>query len=397
MHLTLLHLTLHHAQPRGKMKISRKAFFKGLAFGTLALPGVLRLLGWRGQAQQSSGPNIITRKRYQWKMVTTWPPNFPILQEGCEQLAQWIHEMTDGQLHIQVFAGGELVPPLEIFDAVRNGVAEMGSGAAYYWAGKIPAAQFFASVPFGMNAQQLNSWLLAGQGLELWRELYSHYDLVPFPAGNTGVQMGGWFNKEINSVHDLKGLKMRIPGLGGKVLEKAGGSPVLLAGSELYTGLERGVIDATEWLSPFHDYKMGFHQIARYYYTPGWHEPGTTLELIVSKTHYDQLPTHLQAIITAAASRLNEWTLAAMEAANGIYLEKIKAVKGLQIRSFSDEVLQELKKYTVTVIEELTQNDPFAQRVYQSYHAFRQKATAWADLSEHQYYERLSTPPTTVQ
>ncbi len=379
------------------MKISRKTFFKGLAFGTLALPGVLRMLGWHGEAQQSSGPAVINGQRYRWKMVTTWPPNFPILQEGCELFAHWVHQMSGGRLEIEVFAGGELVPPLETFDAVRNGVAEMGSGAAYYWAGKIPAAQFFASVPFGMNAQQLNSWLLAGEGLALWRELYARYNLVPFPAGNTGVQMGGWFNRQINSLRDLKGLKMRIPGLGGKVLEKAGGSPVLLAGSELYTGLERGVIDATEWIGPFHDYKMGFHQIARYYYTPGWHEPGTTLELIVAKDKFDALPADLQAIVETAASRMNEWTLAAMEAANAEYLEKIRQVRRLEIRPFPDEVLDQLRAYTQEVVEELADSDPFARRVYDSYTAFRQKATAWADLSERQYYEHLSKPAGRMQ
>ncbi|RMD99370.1 MAG: ABC transporter substrate-binding protein, partial [Bacteroidetes bacterium] len=211
-----------------KLSISRKTFFKGLALGTLSLPFVLRTCGGQNLAQQrSSGPAVLSERRFRWKMVTTWPPNFPVLGEGCNLLAKWIGEMSGGRLEIKVFGGGELVPALEAFDAVRGEAAEIGSGASYYWAGKVPAAQFFASVPFGMNAQQLNAWILTGGGMELWEELYADFGLVPLLGGNTGVQMGGWFNREINTLSDLQGLKMRMPGLGGKVLEKAGGSPVL--------------------------------------------------------------------------------------------------------------------------------------------------------------------------
>ena len=197
-------------------------------------------------------------------MVTTWPPNFPILGEGCKLMADWVEKMSGGRLKIQVFGGGELVPPLEAFDAVSSGSVELANGASYYWAGKVPSAQFFATVPFGMNAQQMNGWILSGGGQELWDEVYAPFNVKGYPAGNTGVQMGGWFNKEINSLDDLKGLKMRIPGLGGKVINKAGATAVNVAGGEIYTNLERGVIDATEWIGPFHDYKMGFHKIAKY-------------------------------------------------------------------------------------------------------------------------------------
>ena len=222
-------------------------------------------------------------KKYKWKMVTTWPPNFPIMGEGCNLLAQWIEEMSQGQLTIHVYGGGELVPPLETFEAVSIGGVDMGSSASYYWAGKIPAAQFFAAVPFGFNAQQMNAWLQAGGGLDIWRDIYKPFNLIPFNAGNTGLQMGGWYNRKINTIEDFNGLKMRIPGLGGKVLDKVGGSPILSPGSEIYTNLERGVIDATEWLGPFHDTLMGFPDIAKYYYYPGWHECGTSLELIMQQ------------------------------------------------------------------------------------------------------------------
>ncbi|MFQ5587105.1 MAG: TRAP transporter substrate-binding protein, partial [Thermodesulfobacteriota bacterium] len=254
-----------------------------------------------GTALAFGAPAVHARKSFNWKMVTTWPPHFPVMGEGAETFARWIEEMSEGRLRIQVYGGGELVPPLQAFDAVSQGIVEMGHGASYYWAGKAPATQFFAAVPFGMNAQQMNAWLYSGGGLALWEELYAPFNLVPFPAGNTGVQMGGWFNKEIKSIQDIRGLKMRIPGLGGKVIAKAGGSAILSEGGEIYTNLDRGVIDATEWVGPYHDYLMGFHKVARYYYYPGWHEPGTVLEVIINRGAFARLPKELQQVVRSAA------------------------------------------------------------------------------------------------
>lgn len=370
------------------MKIDRKTFVKGLALGTISLPVFLRGCLNENFAQKDSLPGSLSNERYKWKMVTTWPPNYPILGEACNLFAKLVNEMSGGRMEIHVYGGGELVPALETFDTVRNGGAEMGSGAAYYWAGKIPAAQFFSTVPFGMNAQQMTTWLAAGGGLELWEELYAQYNLVPMPGGNSGVQMGGWFNKEINSIDDLKGLKMRIPGLGGKVLEKAGGSAVLLAGGELYTGLERGIIDAAEWLSPFHDYSMGFQEIAKYYYAPGWHEPGTSLEFILNKEKYEALPQDLQAIIKAAGWQAHLYVFTQMEAKNGEYLGILRDA-GVDIRFFPKEVLDQLRIYTREVIEELVAQDDFAQQVYSSYQAFSKKAAAWSEFSEKAYYNTL--------
>lgn len=370
------------------MKITRKHFIKGLAAGVLALPFAIR--GFMGRSvAQGEGPAIVTGKRYQWKMVTTWPPNFPVLGEGCNLFAQWVEEMSGGRISIHVYGGGELVPALEVFDTVQSGAAELGSGAAYYWAGKIPAAQFFASIPFGMNAQQVNAWLLSGGGLELWEELYAPYGLVPIPGGNTGAQMGGWFNREINSMADLKGLKMRIPGLGGKVLERAGGAPVLLAGGEIYTGLERGVIDAAEWIGPYHDYKMGFHQIAKYYYAPGWHEQGSVLEMIVNKEVYDSLAPDLQAILRAASLRMNHWMLSAFEAQNATYLQKLIDDENVSVRTFPEDVMRQLKAITNDILREMTEQDPFSKKVYDSYMNFKDQVKVWAEHSEALYYRNL--------
>ncbi len=363
-------------------KIKRRDFIKA---GSLV--GGSTLIFGCGQDQPGDAPAVRTRQNFQWNLVTTWPPHFPVMGEGVDKLAEWVDLMSDGRLKITVYGGGELVPALETFDAVSQGIAEMGHGAAYYWAGKIPAAQFFTAVPFGMNAQQMNSWLYSGGGLQLWEELYAPFNLVPMPAGNTGMQMGGWFNKKINSPNDLKGLKMRIPGLGARVIEKAGGSPILTAGGEIYTNLERGVIDATEWIGPYHDYLMGFHRIAKHYYYPGWQEPGPVLELTVNKQAWESLPKDLQMIIRAAADRSNILMLAEFESKNNAYLKKLKYEEKTIIEKFPNSVLSALQQHAQEVVEEMTENDAQAKKIYTSFDKFRQDVGDWAKISEKMYFD----------
>ncbi len=372
------------------MKFTRKDFVKGIALGTITLPIWLRSFMGKNYANQSVSEteNRVSGKKYRWKMVTTWPPNFPVLGEACTYYADIVKAMSGGRIEIRVYGGGELVPALEVFDTVRTGGAEMGCGASYYWAGKSPATQFFTSVPFGMNAQQMHSWLLWGGGMELWEELYAEFNLVPMIGGNTGMQMGGWFNREINTIDDLKGLKMRLPGLGGKVLEKAGGTPVLLAGGEIYTGLERGVIDATEWLGPFHDYMSGFQQISKYYYTPGWHEVGSVLEFTINKELYDSLPDDLKAILKAAAAEASNWCFAGMETKNAEQLAIMKA-EGVEIRSFPKEVLDQLRIYSEEVLEELSATDPRSKKVYDSFKKFRDTISPYSGITEKLFFERI--------
>jgi TRAP-type mannitol/chloroaromatic compound transport system substrate-binding protein len=378
-------------------KLTRKTFFKGLALGTISLPFAIRALGGKGQAQSESNgaPNVITAQKYRWKMVTTWPPKFPVLGEACDLYANIARELSGGRLDIRVYGGNELVPPLEAFDTVRGGGAELGCGAAYYWAGKSEAAQFFAAVPFGMNAQQLNAWMASG-GLALWEELYADFNLIPMPGGNTGVQMGGWFNKEINSLADLRGLKMRIPGLGGKVLERAGGAPVLMAGSEIYTGLERGVIDATEWLGPYHDSLMGFHEIAKYYYTPGWHEPGTMLEFFVNKQLFETLPSDLQQVIKVTSGYVAGWVLSQMEARNAQALGELVDM-GIDIRSFPADVMQQMRQYTEEAIADIVARDPFSRKVYESYRRFERLSANYALITERAYYNEIQAQAALTQ
>jgi len=367
-------------------QVKRRDFIKkaGIAGGAALLAGC-------AQSQQNNAPAVQTGKHYEWKMVTTWPPHFPILGEAADNIAKWVEEMSGGQLKIQVYGGGELIPALEGFEAVSAGTAEMCHGAAYYWAGKAAATQFFASVPFGMNAQQMNAWIISGGGLALWEELYAPFDLVPMPAGNTGVQMGGWFNREINSMSDFQGLKMRMPGLGGKVVSKAGGSAVLSAGAEIFTNLERGVIDATEWIGPFHDHLMGFYKAAKYYYYPGWHEPGTVTELIVNKSAFEGLPKNLQAIVRAAAARANTLVLAEFESKNNAFLQTLINDHGVILKRFPDEVLNALQKYAGEVIDEVVASDAMSKKVYASFDAFRKNVNGWAGVSEKVYYSSLST------
>jgi TRAP-type mannitol/chloroaromatic compound transport system substrate-binding protein len=341
-----------------------------------------------GQADQTASPQseqVDMSKTYRWNMVTTWPPEFPVLQEGAERFADNIKAMSNGRLDIKVYAGGELIPPLQTFDAVSQGTVQMGHGSAYYWAGKVPEAQFFSTVPFGMTARGMNAWLYDGGGLELWRQTYKPFHVIPFPLGNTGVQMGGWFNKEIHSLDDIKGLKMRIPGLGGKVFAKAGGNPVLLAGSEVYTALERNTIDATEWIGPFHDQRLGLYRAAKNYYYPGWHEPGTVLELTINERAWNDLPDDLQAIVTQAAQAENLRMLSEMEQKNLTALAELRQREDISIRRFPDDVLATLKALTEETLQEEAANNPKFNEIYQAYQEFRAKNDAWSDISENAY------------
>jgi TRAP-type mannitol/chloroaromatic compound transport system substrate-binding protein len=362
--------------------MKRKEFLRNGVIASAA--GVSLLAGCNAENSKSDipVPNIITNKKIKWKMVTTWPPNYPVVGEGCKLLSEWINKMSAGRIEIDVYGGGELVPPLEVFEAVSSGAAEIGHGSSYYWAGIQPAFQFFTAVPFGMNAQQIDSWLFSGGGLELWTELYANYNLVPFVAGNTGVQMGGWFNRRIDKMSDFNGLKMRMPGLGGTVLERAGGTAVLSPGSELYTNLERGVIDATEWIGPYHDYLMGFHQIAKYYYYPGWHETGSSLECIINKKDFDGLTPDLQEIVRTAMYRVNAYMLAEFEAKNNFYLKKIREESKVEILPFPKEVIAGLKKISMDIYRELIEKDDMAKRVYDSYWPFKKDISEWSKLSE---------------
>lgn len=351
--------------------------------------GLAAVAGIAACSQENSNDGdaaIQSGETFEWSCVTSWPPKFPGLGIAVENLAERVAAASDGRLNIKVYGGGELVPPFEAFDAVSRGAVEMGHDASYYHKGKVAAAQFFTSIPFGMNAAELSGWLHYGGGLELWRELYAPFNIVPFPCGNTGVQMGGWFNKEINTVDDLKGLKMRIPGLGGEVLKRAGGTPITMPGAEIFTSLQTGAIDATEWVGAYNDIAFGLHKAADYYYYPGWQEPGAGLELLVNADAWASLPADLQSIVELACQAITTDMMAEYTHGNALALRQLQDNPEIDVRPFPDDVLQLLKQHTLDIVSEQSAADADWKKIADSYYAFldystdNQRVTEWANL-----------------
>jgi TRAP-type mannitol/chloroaromatic compound transport system substrate-binding protein len=373
--------------------MDRRAFLGHFGSGTV-LAGAALAAGCKAeqepgavQRQDAASPVF---KPVKWKMVTTWPKNFPGLGTGANFLAALITSMSGGRIQVKVYGANELVPPFEVFGAVSQGTAQLGHGAAYYWKGKSEAAQFFAAVPFGLTAEEMNAWLYHGGGMQLWEETYSRFGLVPLAAGNTGVQMAGWFNREINSLDDLKGLKMRIPGLGGEVLARAGGTPVSLPGGELFTSLQSGAIDATEWVGPYNDLAFGLYKAAKYYYYPGWHEPGTTLECMVNKQAFDALPAELQVIVSNAARVANQDMHAEYIARNNQALQTLTEEHRVEVRKLPDPVLARLRELSAEVVAEIADKDALSRRVFDSFQQFRSQVTQWSDISQRAYLNARS-------
>ena len=343
--------------------------------------------GCSGGQESSNSANTEEYKTYKWRLVTSWPKNYPGLGMAPERIADLVEEMSDGQMQITVYGAGEQVPAFGVFDAVSSGSHQMGHSGGYFWKGKVPAAQFFTSVPFGLTADEINAWVNRGGGLELWREIYEPFNIYPIPAGNTGTQMFGWFNKEINSLEDVKGLKMRIPGIGGEVLKEAGGIPVTLPGGELFTALQTGVIDATEWVGPYNDLTFGFHQAAKYYYYPGWHEPGPMLELLINMDAWNSLPKHLQVIIETATKAVNQDTLDEYLARNNQALTELIEVHGVELRKLPDDVIEEFRVISNEILSDLAKEDEAIGKVYDSYIEFKNNVTEYHKISEDSFIE----------
>jgi TRAP-type mannitol/chloroaromatic compound transport system substrate-binding protein len=358
--------------------MKRREFVGGLA----AAAG---LTACAQEASNCEGEAVSSGETFEWSCVTSWPPRFPGLGMAPENLASRLAAATNGRLQIKVYGGGELVPALEVFDAVSRGTVEMGHSASYYHKGKVDAAQFFAAIPFGMTNTEMNGWLYYGGGLELWHELYEPFNLVPFPTGNTGVQMGGWFNKEINSVDDLKGLKIRIPGLGGEVIKRAGGTPVTLPGAEIFTALQTGAIDATEWVGPYNDASFGLHKAARYYYYPGWHEPGPGLETIIHKDAWDSLPPDLQEAVRTTCQAITTDMAAEYTNGNAQSLVQLQQDPNIEIRPFPEDVIRLLRDIAREVVDELMANDPASQKIGSAYFEYLERATANSRIGEAAY------------
>ncbi len=335
-----------------------------------------------GCAKNKALTTNATEKTYNWKLSMAVGKTLPIWGTGIKRFAQLVSSMSNGGLNIKVFGSGEIVPPLEIFDAVKNGTIEMGHAAAYYWQGKMPASVFFTTIPFGMNSQGMYAWIIDGEGQSLWDELYAPYNVKALPLGNTGMQMAGWFRKEIKSIADIKGLKMRMPGLGGKVISGLGASAVNIAGPEIFTNLSTGVIDATEWVGPYHDYIMGFYKAAKYYYSIGWHEPGPVLELSINKKAWESLPLHFQQIVTAAAAQIDREIYAEWMAKDAEYYQKILKNKKIIVKKMPSSVIEAFKEESKKVIKEVKESSEIASRIHNSFFDFKKQFDAYQNINE---------------
>jgi len=326
------------------------------------------------------------------KMVTTWPKNFPGLGVGAERLARRITKGSNEKILVKVFAASELVPPFESHDAVADGSADIYHGTEYFWQDKSKAFNFFAAIPFGLTPTEMDAWILHGGGQSIWDELAAEFNIKPFLAGNTGVQMGGWFNKEINDLHDYAGLKIHMPNLGGEVLRQFGAAPVNLPGDEIFRALKMGSIDATEWFGPWHDLASGFHKVAKYYYYPGFHEPGTTISSGINKNIWDGLTVEHKLLIESAMAAENNFMLAEFNARNIASLQLLVTQLGVDVRRLPDEVLNEIGRSSGEVVAKIANTDAFAKKAYQSFITFRRNAITWSKLTDQAYLNARFLP-----
>jgi TRAP-type mannitol/chloroaromatic compound transport system substrate-binding protein len=332
------------------------------------------------------------QQNFSWKMTSAYPKGSPFYMDGpgsATDLAKRIADMSGGRLKIQVFGAGELIPAFEGFDAVRAGTVEMNHANSYFWTGKTFAAQYFTAVPFGLNFQGMNGWLYDGGGIDLWNEVYAPFGMVAMPCGNTGVQMTGWFKKEIKSVADLKGLKMRIPGLAGKVYANLGVDVKVLPGGEIFPALERGVIDAAEFVGPYQDRRLGLQKAAKYYYTTGWHESATVSELLINTAAWDKLPKDLQAIVSNAAAACNVISEGWCQKANAEAMEDLVKNQKVIAKPLPDSVIAALRAETAKVLAEAVAKDPLVKKVHDSYMGFKAKYDRWVEVSEEQYHTKV--------
>ena len=333
--------------------------------------------------QSSSNSNISTGNlpNVRWQMVTSWPKSLDTIFGGAQTVCDRVAAMTGGKFTITPYAAGEIVPGLEVLDAVQNGTVECGHTASYYYVGKNSALAFGTSMPFGLTAQQQNAWLYHGGGLAAMQKVYADFNIINFPAGNTGAQMGGWFKKKVQSLSDLQGLKMRIPGLGGKVMSRLGVNVQVLPGGEIFLALDRGAIDAAEWVGPYDDEKLGLNKAAPYYYYPGWWEPGATLEVQVNKSQWDKLPREYQEIFKTAAIEANLNMLSQYDALNREALTRLLD-NGTELVAYSPDILAAAQKAAFEIYEENAADNPSFQEIYQQWNEFRSLISQWNKINE---------------
>ena len=375
--------------------MKRRDFLRTAAAGLAGAGSATALLAGCGGDQkavaQGEAPAVHTRKKVRWRLASSFPRGLDTIYGGAEMLAERVAAMTDGAFDIKAYPAGELVPGLQVLDAVQQGTVQIGQTASYYYTGKNPALAFDTCVPFGMTSRQQAAWLEEGGGLELMRGLFADFNIVNFPAGNTGAQMGGWFQKEIGPATDLQGLKIRIPGLGGSVMDRLGATVQVLAGGDIFPALERGAIDATEWVGPYDDEKLGFYKVAKYYYYPGWWEPGPSLSYYVNQSAWAALPADFQAIFTAAAQQSAVSMQARYDQRNPAALARLLD-KGVQLRRFSDDLMSAAKAASEEVLQEQAAADPAYSKVFTAWSAARRDAFRWWGTAELAYAEAAFGP-----
>lgn len=365
--------------------MKRRRFLKRAAGGAAATSAGLTgmLLGAPATAQE----------RIEWRMVMPWPKNAPGVGVNAQRLADRITAMSGGRLTVTLFAGGELVPPFGVFDAVREGAAEMGHATPYYWQDRSRALNYFTGIPFGLTAWERAGWLYHGGGQELWDEIYADFGLKAFYSGSSGVQAGGWFRKEIKGLADLRGLKMRISGLGGEALARLGVVPVRTPPGRIFAAMESGEVDAAEWVGPWNDLAFGLHRIARNYYLPAFHEGGPALEALVAKPRYEALPGDLQAIVAAACSAAANETFADFTYHNAVSLAPLVQEHGVILRDWPSEVVASLAVASRDVISELAETDTMTRKVHASYSAYLKAARSWSAVGDQRFLAlREATP-----
>ena len=353
-------------------------------------PSRRRLIGIAaaGAAGALAAPAIVkAEEKRVWKMATSWPKNSPGVGVNAQRVADMITAMSGGRLTVQLFAAGELVPPFEVFDAVSSGAAEMGHATPYYWQGKDKSFHFFTGIPFGLFANEHMGWLWFGGGQALWEKAYAPFGVVPFYAGSSGPQAGGWFRKEIKSIDDFKGLKMRIAGLGGEVLRRVGVNVVLLPPGEIFQAMQSGTIDAAEWVGPWNDLAFGLYRVSKYYYMPSFFEFGPALEVLVNKKLYDALPADLKEIVKRAAYASAAESLADFSFHNVMSLEPVMKKEGVELKALSDDIVKALAKETVAVMAEIGASSALSKEIFDSFEAFRLKARDYAKVMDGAAYQ----------
>ncbi|WP_353860262.1 TRAP transporter substrate-binding protein [Azospirillum formosense] len=319
-----------------------------------------------------------------WRMASSYPKSLDTIFGGAELIARRVAAATDNKFQIRTFAAGEIVPALQVLDAVQNGTIECGQSAAYFYIGKDPTFCFDTAMPFGLNTRQHISWMMHGGGLELMRELFREHNIHNIPAGNTTAQMGGWFRKEIKTVEDLSGLKMRVGGLAGQIMGKLGLVPQQIGGGDIYPALERGTIDAAEFVGPYDDEKLGFHKVAKYYYSPGWWEGSAQIPLMINITAWEQLPESYKTILEQACWEANTWMIAKYDAVNAAALKRLVA-GGAQLRAFPRDVMMACEKIANELYDELSAKNPRFKKVYDAWKPFRDEERLWFRVAENSF------------